>query len=102
MSPVGGGTARSVCISLLFNALRHVCAPRPRGSCGAETVDGSRRSGVRAAVRSRRVPPAPHSNPITAVKWDYVSSNVMIEHNGGALAGKYTNTVSDSTRRCVA
>lgn len=46
--------------------------------------------------------PAPHSNPITAVKWDYVSSNVMIEHNGGALAGKYTNAASYPSRRCVA
>lgn len=46
-----------------------------------------------ARVRVDHVPPALHSNPITAVKWDYVSCKVMIEHNGRALAGKCTNLV---------
>lgn len=56
-----------------------------------------------AAVRGRDEPPALHSNPITAVKLDYVSSNAMIEHNGRALAAKHANTLPSSPpRRCVA
>lgn len=46
---------------------------------------------MKPAVRVGDVPPALHSNPITAVKWDYVWSNVMIEHNGRALAGTGTS-----------
>lgn len=67
-----------------------------------EAVDGSRGSRTRPTARADDVPPALHSNPITAVKWDYVSSNAMIEHHGRVLAGKHANAAPYSSRRCVA
>lgn len=94
--------------SFIFLSLFFFKHPRVKHDGAAAPSGAARwrpRPRLRPAVRGLHEPPALHSNPITAVKLDYVSSNAMIEHNGRALAAKHANTqtrVSSPSRRCVA